>query len=73
MFLSIECIHRDVGEARKYGVESSGYRIVVVYMHGVYVAAVRFCLARLERSELRARVMHLRAFCAESNSGVIFF
>ena len=27
----------------------SGYRIVVVYMHGVHVAAVRFCLARLKR------------------------
>ena len=24
----------------------SGYRIVVVYMHGVHAAAVRFCLAR---------------------------
>ncbi len=31
----------------EWEVINSGYRIVVVYMHGVHVAAVRFCLARL--------------------------
>ena len=42
---SLVCMH-ECGYWYKVDKRFSGYRIVVVYMHGVHAAAVRFCLAR---------------------------